>query len=92
MYVKLGKLSEKGIFQMPKESADQFLEDATQNSTLREKMGAATSPEEFVKIAEALGYSFTTQELKEVVSENSENVLLRRQTGIWPWLRHVNWI
>lgn len=77
---------------MAKESAYQFLEDATSDSSLREKMTAASSPEEFIKMAETLGYIFTNQELKDVISENSENVTMRRQTGIWPWLRHVNWI
>ncbi|MGA9382072.1 MAG: Nif11-like leader peptide family natural product precursor [Phormidium sp.] len=77
---------------MTKESAYQFLEDATIDFSLREKMTAASNPEEFLKMAETLGYNFTNQELRDVISENSENVTLRRQTGIWPWLRHVNWI
>lgn len=77
---------------MTKESAYQFLEDATNDFSLREKMTAASNPEEFIKITETLGYSFTHQELKDVISENSENVTMRRPTGVWPWLRHVNWI
>ncbi|MBD2182460.1 Nif11-like leader peptide family natural product precursor [Aerosakkonema funiforme] len=74
------------------ESADRFLEAATQDTILRERLKAATSPEEFLRIAEGLGYSFTTQELKAVVKENSEAVTLRRKTGIWPWLREVSWV
>ncbi|MFB2934894.1 Nif11-like leader peptide family natural product precursor [Aerosakkonemataceae cyanobacterium BLCC-F154] len=77
---------------MTKESAYQFLEDATSDFSLREKMTAASNPEEFIKMAETLGYNFTSQELRDVISEHSENVTLRRQTGVWPWLRHVNWI
>ena len=77
---------------MSRESADLFLEAATQDAILRDKLKAASNPDEFVKIAEALGYSFTTQELKSVVRENSEQVTLRRKTGIWPWLRQVTWI
>jgi len=38
-----------------------------------------------------LGYSFTTEELLAVVKEHSEGVT-RRKTGIWQWLRSVNWI
>jgi len=77
---------------MAKESAYKFLEDATSDFSLREKMTAAINPEEFIKMTETLGYNFTNQELRDVISENSENVTMRRQTGIWPWLRHVNWI
>ena len=77
---------------MSRESADLFLEAATQDGILRDKLKTAGNPDEFVKIAEALGYSFTTQELKSVVRENSEQVTLRRKTGIWPWLRQVTWI
>lgn len=82
----------KSIVKMSKETAYQFLEAATQDLTLREKLTAAHDPDEFVRIAEGLGYSFTTQDLKDVVMENSENVTLRRKTGVWPWLRHVHWI
>ncbi|MFB2833164.1 Nif11-like leader peptide family natural product precursor [Floridanema evergladense] len=77
---------------MSKESAQKFLQDAANDLTLREKMKEAGSPEDFIKIAEKLNYSFTTQELKDVISENSENVTMRRHTGVWPWLREVNWI
>ena len=77
---------------MTKESAHKFLEDATRDFTLREKMKEASSPEDFIKIAEKLNYNFTSQELRDVISEYSENVTMRRHTGIWPWLRDVNWI
>lgn len=77
---------------MTKESAHKFLEDATSDLSLREKMKEASTPEDFIKIAEKLNYNFTTQELRDVISENSENVTMRRHTGVWPWLRDVNWI
>lgn len=77
---------------MSKESAHKFLEDATSDLSLREKMKEASSPEDFIKIAEKLNYTFTTQELRDVIAEHSENVTMRRHTGIWPWLRDVNWI
>lgn len=77
---------------MSKESANQFLEDAARNEALREKLQSAPSPDEFVSTAHSLGYSFTVDELKEVVREHSEDAKLRRKTGIWPWLRTVHWV
>lgn len=77
---------------MSKESANQFLEDAARNEGLREKLQAAPNPEEFVRVAHELGYSFSVEELKDVVRENSEDAKLRRKTGIWPWLRTVHWV
>jgi predicted ribosomally synthesized peptide with nif11-like leader len=77
---------------MSKESACQFLEAATYDPALRERFQEVASPEEFVKVARELGYALTTEELKDVVKEHSEGVILRRQTGVWPWLRKVKWI
>lgn len=77
---------------MSKESASQLLEAATRNADLRKQFQAVANPDEFVKVASELGYPLTTDELKEVVKEHSEGVILRRQTGIWPWLRSVRWI
>ena len=77
---------------MSKESANQFLEDAASNEALREKLQSAPSPDEFIRSAQDLGYSFTVDELKDVVRENSEDAKLRRKTGIWPWLRTVHWV
>jgi predicted ribosomally synthesized peptide with nif11-like leader len=76
---------------MSKEDAMKFLEAATTNEALREKFKLAANPEEFIKIASELGYTFTTQELQVVVEKNSAGVIFRRNTGVWPWLRSVNW-
>lgn len=76
---------------MSKESATKFLEAATTNESLREKLKSAANPEEFVKIASELGYDFTTETLQVVIEKNSDGVMFRRKTGIWPWLRSVNW-
>lgn len=76
---------------MSKESAMKFLEAATTNESLREKLKLAANSEEFVKIASELGYDFTTETLQVVVEKNSDGVMFRRKTGIWPWLRSVNW-
>lgn len=74
------------------ESAEKFLEAATVDSILRDKLTGAGNFEEFVQIAQAMGYNFTAQELKLVIKENSEGVTMRRKTGVWPWLRHFSWI
>ena len=77
---------------MSRESAEKFLEAATVDSILRDKLTAAGNFEEFVQIAQSIGYNFTAQELKLVIKEHSEGVTMRRKTGVWPWLRHFSWI
>lgn len=77
---------------MSKQSANQFLEAAAQDTDLREKFQAADEPQQFIEVASELGYNFTTDELKDVVTEHSKGVKLRRKTGIWPWLRTVRWM
>lgn len=77
---------------MTKKNANQFLIDAAQNRTLRESLEKATNAEEFLNITRQLGYTFTTEELSEVIHDSSEDVKVRRNTGVWPWLRHVHWI
>jgi predicted ribosomally synthesized peptide with nif11-like leader len=67
------------------------LEAATTNEALREKLKSAVNPGEFVKIASELGYTFTAETLQVVVEKNSNGAIFRRKTGIWPWLRSVNW-
>lgn len=77
---------------MSKQSATQFLSVAARNTEVQENFQSVNNPEEFVQVAEGLGYNFTTEELKDVVKEHSEGVTLRRKTGVWNWLRRVNWI
>lgn len=77
---------------MSKKNVTQFLADAAQNRALREKFQAATSREEFLSIAQQLGYDFTTEELQNVIHNCSEGIEVRRNTGVWPWLRSVCWI
>lgn len=77
---------------MSKQSATQFLSVAARNTEVQENFRSVNNPEEFVQVAEGLGYNFTTEELKDVVKEHSEGVTLRRKTGVWNWLRRVNWI
>jgi predicted ribosomally synthesized peptide with nif11-like leader len=77
---------------MSVKSASRFLCTASQDQRLRDKFNAVRSPEEFAEISNRLGYSFTPTELKTVVSEYSHGVLLRRNTGVWKWLRDVRWM
>lgn len=77
---------------MSKKNAGQFLADAAQNGTLRETLETATSAENFLNIAHQLGYTFTNEELGDVIHFYSEGIEVRRSTGVWPWLRSVNWV
>lgn len=77
---------------MSKKNASQFLSDAAQNRTLRETLETANNAEEFLNISQQLGYTFTKEELSNVIHDSSEGIKVRRITGVWPWLRHVNWI
>ncbi len=77
---------------MSLESATRFLEAAAHNQELRERFDSVQSPEEFMKIIEQLGYSFTTAELMSLAKEQSQGVSVRRNTGVWKWLRQVNWV
>jgi predicted ribosomally synthesized peptide with nif11-like leader len=77
---------------MSLESANRFLEAVSYDETLRVRFEQVTCPEEFLRITEQLGYSFTTDELMALAREQSQGVLIRRSTGVWKWLRHVNWV
>ena len=77
---------------MSKQSATQFLSVVARNTEVQDNFNSVNNPQEFVQVAEELGYNFTTEELKDVVKEHSEGVTLRRKTGVWNWLRRVNWI
>jgi predicted ribosomally synthesized peptide with nif11-like leader len=77
---------------MSVQNATRFLEAVSQDETLRERFGTVSTPEEFLEVCKQLGYSFTTEELKNIVKEQSEGVLVRRNTGVWKWLRSVNWV
>ncbi|MCT7950557.1 Nif11-like leader peptide family natural product precursor [Ancylothrix sp. C2] len=77
---------------MSTESAYQFLSQAAHDREFQQKFEQAANAQEFMQIAEALGFDFTPEELKAVVKENSEGVKVRRQTGVWRWLRSVKWI
>jgi predicted ribosomally synthesized peptide with nif11-like leader len=76
---------------MSKESANRFLSLVAHDENLRDKFQNVATPDEFIKTAEAAGYDFTTDELQTVVAELSEGIKVRRKTGVWQWLRTVNW-
>lgn len=77
---------------MSQESANQFLEAVASDETLRDKFEAVNSPDDFLKISQQLGYNFTTEELMAIAREQSQGVTLRRHTGVWKWLRSINWV
>lgn len=79
---------------MSLESANRFLEAVSYDETLREKFNAVKTPDDFHRIAEQLGYSFTTEELMTLAKQEGEKkgILARRSTGVWKWLRGINWV
>lgn len=77
---------------MSQENAHQFLSDAAQDQKLREQFDQVANPQEFIQKCHELGYEFTAEELESVVQAHSEDVATRRKTGVWTWLRQVNWI
>lgn len=77
---------------MSVESASRFLTVAAQDQLIRERFTAVTSPEEFLKISDQLGYSFTIAELEQLIRESSQDAEVRRSTGVWKWLRNINWL
>lgn len=77
---------------MSTESAHRFLEAVAQDEALRDKFKDANVPEDFLAISQQLGYTFTTEELRDIAREQSKGVLVRRKTGVWKWLRSINWV
>jgi predicted ribosomally synthesized peptide with nif11-like leader len=77
---------------MSVKSATRFLHAAAQDQQVRNKFSTVQSPDEFLQVSNQLGYAFTTTELKKVITVQSRGVLVRRPTGVWPWLRSINWI
>lgn len=74
------------------ESASRFLEAAASDEELRRKFESVEGPEDFLRMTEQLGYSFTTDELMTIAHEQSQGIHVRRSTGVWKWLRSVNWV
>jgi predicted ribosomally synthesized peptide with nif11-like leader len=60
---------------MTQKNAAQLFKAVRQDQALKEKLRAADDPEEFMKIAESRGYSFTVEELKAEISKLSEEEL-----------------
>lgn len=76
---------------MSAESASKFLSDVAYRETLRLKFNDVQNGEDFIQVCQELGYDFTIDELKAIVKESSEGVLIRRKTGAWTWLRQIPW-
>ena len=75
---------------MSKESVTEFLADVARAPKIRDRFHAARNSQDFIAIAQELGYGFTEEEMEEVVKEYSQGVTLRRNTGLWKWLRTVH--
>jgi predicted ribosomally synthesized peptide with nif11-like leader len=73
-------------------SAARFLSAASQDQVLRDRFNTVSSPEDFLSVTQEMGYSFTTDELKRLVVRQSRSVKIRRETGVWRWLRNVSWV
>jgi predicted ribosomally synthesized peptide with nif11-like leader len=74
------------------ESANRFLSTAATDEDLRGQFQAVHSPEDFLNVSQELGYSFTTAELLNLAKEFSQETIVRRNTGVWKWLRRVDWV
>ncbi len=73
-------------------SAARFLSAASQDQEMRDRFQSVKSPEDFLSVSQEMGYSFTTAELKKIITLKSRNIQVRRTTGIWRWLRQINWV
>jgi predicted ribosomally synthesized peptide with nif11-like leader len=60
---------------MSTESVTQFFSAVSSDSRLQEKLTIATNPQSVVGIAKECGYSFTTEELKAVLTTANEREL-----------------
>ncbi len=77
---------------MSRESAERFLQAAAHDQRIREQFEVVRSQEEFFQTSKQLGYRFNTIDLMQVLMEHSEGTTIRRQTGIWRWMRNLPWI
>lgn len=73
------------------ESANRFLNAAAQDEQLRAYFNAVSGSEEFLLISQDLGYFFTAPELAAAIAAQSQGIFYRRTTGVWRWLRSLNW-
>ena len=73
-------------------SAARFLSAASQDQEIRDRFQSVKSPDDFLCVSQEMGYSFTTAELKKIITLKSRNIQVRRTTGVWRWLRQVNWV
>jgi hypothetical protein len=77
---------------MSSENAIQFLLDITHKEEIRNQFNDVDNPDDFMSKCHDLGYDFNHEELQTVIHTYSKDVHLRRETGVWTWLRKVNWI
>lgn len=75
---------------MSSEQVLRFLEDAAASRTLRDKFSAVTDASDFLLIAQRSGYAFTSEEFIATIAQLSKDAPVRRQTGVWRWLRSIH--
>ena len=73
-------------------SAARFLSAASRDQEIRDRFQSVKSPEDFLCVSQEMGYCFTTAELKKIITLKSRNIQVRRTTGVWRWLRDINWV
>jgi predicted ribosomally synthesized peptide with nif11-like leader len=89
---EIGSNATAGGSGMSIESANRFLEAVAYDETLRDRFDHVANPDDFLRITEQLGYSFTTEELMAIAKEQSQGIIVRRHTGVWKWLRSISWV
>lgn len=75
---------------MSSEQVLRFLEDAAASSALREKFSAVSDASDFLLVAQRCGYAFTSEEFIATIAQLSKDTPVRRQTGVWRWLRSIH--
>jgi transposase len=73
------------------ESANRLLTAAAQDEQIRDRFTTVSTQADFLQTSERLGYCFTATEFAEVIAAHSQGILRRRTTGVWRWLREINW-
>ena len=76
---------------MSLENANRFLNAVAQDEEIRTHFATVSCQEDFLLTAQDLGYYFTASELTEAIAAQSQGILYRRATGVWRWLRSLNW-
>ncbi|CAE22305.1 conserved hypothetical protein [Prochlorococcus marinus str. MIT 9313] len=75
---------------MSEEQLKAFLEKVKADTSLKEKLKAAKSPEDVVGIAKEHGHEFTADKISQLSEEELEGVAGGMQAGSCNWICFVN--